>query len=85
MLAAHAAIAITNARLFEQSRELSIVSERNRVALELHDVVSQKLFSLVLRRRRGSHACSTGIPNPHERRWHGLASLRVTLWQSSGH
>jgi signal transduction histidine kinase len=48
LLAAHAAIAITNARLFEQSRELSIVSERNRVALELHDVVSQKLFSLVL-------------------------------------
>lgn len=48
LLAAHAAIAITNARLFEQSRELSMVSERNRLALELHDVVSQKLFSLVL-------------------------------------
>jgi signal transduction histidine kinase len=48
LLAAHAAIAITNARLYEQSRELSVVSERNRLALELHDVVSQKLFSLVL-------------------------------------
>jgi signal transduction histidine kinase len=48
LLAAHAAIAITNARLYEQSRELSILSERNRLALELHDVVSQKLFSLVL-------------------------------------
>ena len=48
LLAAHAAIAITNARLYERSRELSIVSERNRLALELHDVVSQKLFSLVL-------------------------------------
>jgi len=48
LLAAHAAIAITNARLYERSRELSILSERNRVALELHDVVSQKLFSLVL-------------------------------------
>ena len=48
LLAAHAAIAITNARLYEQSRELSIVSERNRLALELHDVVSQKLFSLML-------------------------------------
>ena len=48
LLAAHAAIAITNARLYEQSRELSIVSERNRLALELHDAVSQKLFSLVL-------------------------------------
>jgi signal transduction histidine kinase len=48
LLAAHAAIAITNARLYEQSRELSMLSERNRLALELHDVVSQKLFSLNL-------------------------------------
>ncbi len=48
MLAAHASIAITNSRLYEQSRELSILSERNRLALELHDVVSQKLFSVML-------------------------------------
>src|SRR5919197_1891763 len=48
LLAAHAAIAITNARLYERSRELSILSERNRLALELHDVVSQKLFGVVL-------------------------------------
>jgi signal transduction histidine kinase len=48
LLAAHAAIAITNAHLFERSRELSILSERNRLALELHDAVSQKLFSLNL-------------------------------------
>jgi signal transduction histidine kinase len=48
LLAAHAAIAITNARLYEESRELSILSERNRLALELHDAVTQKLFSLVL-------------------------------------
>jgi signal transduction histidine kinase len=48
LLASHAAIAITNARLYERSRELSILEERNRLALELHDAVSQKLFSLVL-------------------------------------
>ena len=48
LLAAHAAIAITNARLYERSRELSMLAERNRLALELHDVVSQKLFSLNL-------------------------------------
>jgi signal transduction histidine kinase len=48
MLAAHAAIAIENARLYEQSRELSIAEERNRLARELHDSVTQKLFSLVL-------------------------------------
>jgi signal transduction histidine kinase len=48
LLAAHAAIAITNAGLFERSRELSMLEARNRLALELHDAVSQKLFSLVL-------------------------------------
>jgi signal transduction histidine kinase len=48
LLASHAAIAITNASLYERSRELSIISERNRLALELHDVVSQKLFSVML-------------------------------------
>jgi signal transduction histidine kinase len=48
LLGAHAAIAITNARLYERSRELTILAERNRLALELHDVVSQKLFGLVL-------------------------------------
>ncbi len=48
VLAAHAAIAITYARLYEQSRELSVLAERNRLALDLHDAVSQKLFGLVL-------------------------------------
>ncbi|HEX3783480.1 MAG TPA: GAF domain-containing sensor histidine kinase [Pseudonocardiaceae bacterium] len=48
LLAAHAAIALVNARLYERSRELSIVEERNRIARELHDSVAQKLFSLRL-------------------------------------
>jgi signal transduction histidine kinase len=48
LLAAHAAIAIENARLYEQSRELSIVEERNRIALELHDATAQTLFGIRL-------------------------------------
>jgi signal transduction histidine kinase len=48
LLAAHAAIAIENARLHERSRELSIVEERNRLARELHDAVTQQLFGVVL-------------------------------------
>ncbi len=46
--AAHAAIAIENARLNERSRELNIVEERNRLARELHDAVTQRLFALRL-------------------------------------
>jgi len=48
VLAAHAAIAIENARLFEASRELSVIEERNRLARELHDAMTQNLFSLAL-------------------------------------
>ncbi|MFH9132116.1 GAF domain-containing sensor histidine kinase [Streptomyces sp. NPDC017524] len=48
MFAQHAAIALTNARLYERSRELTIAEERSRLAHELHDAVSQKLFSLRL-------------------------------------
>jgi signal transduction histidine kinase len=48
MLAAHAAIAIENARLYERGRELSFVEERNRLARDLHDSVVQKLFGIVL-------------------------------------
>lgn len=48
LLAEHAAIALTNARLYERSRELTIADERARLAHELHDAVAQKLFSLRL-------------------------------------
>jgi signal transduction histidine kinase len=48
LFATHAAIALTNARLYERTRELTIMEERNRLARELHDAVAQKLFSLRL-------------------------------------
>ncbi|MFJ7250235.1 GAF domain-containing sensor histidine kinase [Kitasatospora sp. NPDC098652] len=48
ILAAHASLALTNARLYERSRELTLAGERARIAHDLHDAVSQKLFSLRL-------------------------------------
>jgi signal transduction histidine kinase len=46
LLASHAAIALTSARLHERGRKLSVLEERARLARELHDAVSQKLFSI---------------------------------------
>jgi signal transduction histidine kinase len=46
LFAVHAAIALTNARLYEHSQELSVLQERSRLARELHDAVTQKLFSI---------------------------------------
>ncbi len=47
-LADQLAIAIENARLYEQARELATVEERQRLARDLHDAVTQTLFSASL-------------------------------------
>jgi len=43
-----AAVAIENARLYEETREYTVIGERNRLARELHDSVTQSLFSVTL-------------------------------------
>ena len=47
-LSAHAALAVVNAQRTERARELSVAEERARLARELHDSVTQTLFSLTL-------------------------------------
>jgi len=55
-LAAYAGVAIANARLYSQAQELATVEERARVARELHDSVSQRLFSMVFEARAAALA-----------------------------
>ena len=74
MVADHLAIAITNARRVEQERRLAVVEERQRLARDLHDSVTQLLFSSTLlaeslpgalqegRRRGGEEARSAHRP-----------------------
>jgi GAF domain-containing protein len=47
-LAQRAALAIQNARLFEQAQQVATAEERQRLARELHDAVTQTLFSASL-------------------------------------
>ncbi len=46
--ATHAAVAIENARLYEQAQGKAALEERHRLARELHDSVSQALFGIGL-------------------------------------
>ena len=50
-LAAYAGVAIANADLYSRAQELAVIEERTRVARELHDAASQRLFSLVYEAR----------------------------------
>lgn len=63
-LAAHAAVVIENARLFEASRERSIAEERNRLARDLHDALTQRLFSLNLTLEAAAATATGGDPAP---------------------
>jgi signal transduction histidine kinase len=62
LFAAHAAIALTNARLYERGRELSVLEERTRLARELHDAVSQKLFSISVKARAAAVLVTRDAP-----------------------
>jgi signal transduction histidine kinase len=88
-LAAHAAVVIENARLFEASRERSIAEERGRLARDLHDALTQRLFSLNLTLEAA--ATTAGGPDPaaaveaiHEARAlvdSALAELRTLIFE----
>jgi signal transduction histidine kinase len=54
MLAAHAGVAISTARLHAEARQLAVLHERNRLARELHDALSQTLFSVTYEARAAS-------------------------------
>ena len=47
-IASQAAIAIENARLYTQAQDLAALEERQKLARELHDSVSQALYSIAL-------------------------------------
>jgi signal transduction histidine kinase len=79
LLASHAAIAIDQARLFEDSRELALVQERGRLARELHDAMSQSLFSLQL----SAEAAARRLPADPEGAAAALATVRALATQVS--
>ena len=48
VVANQAAVTIENARLYQQARNLAVLQERQRLARELHDSVSQALYGIAL-------------------------------------
>lgn len=82
MLAAHAGIAIATARLHAEARQLAVLQERNRLARELHDALSQTLFSMTyeakaaaLRPGTDSSAAVAALTRLQEQAEHAMAEL----------
>jgi signal transduction histidine kinase len=88
-LAAHAAVVIENARLFEASRERSIAEERSRLARDLHDALTQRLFSLNLTLEAAAATATGADPAPTVEAIHrgrelvdsALAELRTLIFE----
>jgi signal transduction histidine kinase len=59
-IASQAAVAMENARLYEQAQESAVLEERQRVARDLHDSVTQALYSVILYADAAHIALSAG-------------------------
>lgn len=84
----HISLMIENLRLNEQRRELVRMEERNRLARDLHDSVSQKLFSLTFM-TKGAEAVLKGqnervdqsLYEMRELAQGALKEMRTLIWQ----
>jgi signal transduction histidine kinase len=87
-LADHISLAMENARLYEQRRELARMEERNRLARDLHDSVCQTLFSLTLT-ARGTESLLAGqseladqsLQEIQKLSQDALKEMRSLIWQ----
>jgi signal transduction histidine kinase len=71
-LAAHAAVAIENAHLYEQTRQVAILEERERIGMDLHDGVIQSIYAVGLSLELGKLVLED---NPQEARSHITAAI----------
>ena len=62
-LADQTAVAIENAQLYKQAQQLAVVEERNRLARELHDSVTQALYGITLHAEAAYRQLSANQPN----------------------
>ncbi len=67
-IANHAAVAMENARLYAEAHKVAVLEERQRMARDLHDSVSQALYGIAL----GTHAAREQLERAPEK-------LRSTL------
>ncbi|WP_144462787.1 sensor histidine kinase [Siminovitchia fortis] len=88
VLAEHISLAMEEARLYAERRQLLLTEERNRLARDLHDSVNQKLFSLSLTARglremlkHEDQNVIEGINNIGQLAQEALTEMRSLIWE----
>ena len=83
----HMALAIEQASVNEKRQELIISEERNRLARDLHDSVSQKLFSLSMTARgaqslqENSSLLTEALEDIQQLSKEAMREMRTLIWQ----
>jgi signal transduction histidine kinase len=54
MLAAYAAVAVQNAKLYQKVQQLAVLEERERIGMDLHDGIIQSIFAVGLTLEHGA-------------------------------
>lgn len=80
-LATQAAIAIENARLYEEVRSLATLEERERIAREMHDGLAQALGLLHLKLRRAEEQSVSAGPSPTADALREMASITEEAYE----
>ncbi|RJE84777.1 GAF domain-containing protein [Paenibacillus sp. 1011MAR3C5] len=87
-LADHISLAMERIRLYDEWQDLLLSEERNRLALDLHDSVNQKLFSLSLTAqgikellKDENPLVADGISDIQKLSQETLSEMRTLIWQ----
>ncbi len=89
VFANQAAMAIEHARLQEQAEQLAVLAERQRLARELHDSVTQSLYSVTLYANAAALALAAGkvdvtagyLQELQETALEGMRDMRLLIFQ----
>lgn len=89
VFANQAAMAIEHARLQEQAEQLAVLAERQRLARELHDSVTQSLYSVTLYANAAALALAAGkqevtagyLRDLQETAQEGMRDMRLLIFQ----
>ena len=79
MLAAYAAAAIQNARLYENTHRLAVLEERERIGMDLHDGIIQSIYGVGLSLESALHSFDEDPQDAKARVQHSIESLNQAI------